>query len=585
MGVPPQYRAAESLEQHLGDPLESSLPTSFHAAVRNDDAEVYPDAFLAELHAWGMHELSVPAEYGGRLRSLEEMFALARCIARRDLTAAIAHGVCFLAGIPIWQLGTEAQRRRLAELLLEKAKLGFAASERNHGHDLLATETRADATPDGFRLSGEKWCFGNARKSVAFSLLARTSDEHGPRSLSMFFVDKRHFRDGNHAYTDKLKTLGLRGHDLSGVRLDGCEVPADALVGSLGAGLEIVTKSIQLTRTLCGGLSLGAADTALRCAVDFARARRLFGQAVADIPHARAVLADAFIDMLVADCVTTTAVRAWHVATDQSAVWSAVTKYFAPVTLEAMVSDVSVVYGSRFFLREVHYGGIFQKVYRDIPIIKVFETNTTNQLHTLGLQLRQLTRPETDPERLQALRARREALFDLGAPIERFFDPWKASLYTHGDDDAVRGLPFAIEELEALRARGDASSEVVERVTAAARTLVGRLEELAALEKEHRRKGDKSPEVFELSRRFCLLHAAAASLQLWLKSRDVLGGFFADGKWLVLALEKLLTERPIARGGYDARWVEPVLSELWERHLQDRSLGVVPWQLAGRGAS
>src|SRR5262245_6899432 len=110
MNIPPQYRAVEALEQHLGDPLDASRSSSFHQAVQNDDAEHYPDGFVGTLLDWGLRKHFVPAQEGGRLTSLEELSALSRALSRRDLTTAIAQGVSFLGSVPIWQAGTPAQR-------------------------------------------------------------------------------------------------------------------------------------------------------------------------------------------------------------------------------------------------------------------------------------------------------------------------------------------------------------------------------------------------------------------------------------------------------------------------------------------
>ena len=65
----------------------------------------------------------------------------------------------------------------------------------------------------------------------------------------------------------KVRTLGLRGHDLSGFELDDVRLGADALIGKPGRGIEQISGMLQYTRTLVGGMGLGAADTALRIAL------------------------------------------------------------------------------------------------------------------------------------------------------------------------------------------------------------------------------------------------------------------------------------------------------------------------------
>ena len=69
-----------------------------------------------------------------------------------------------------------------------------------------------------------------------------------------------------------------------------------------------------LTRAIVPALAVGAVETALHETVRYARDRQLYGGTVLDIPAARALFADALSDMLVADILSASAVRALHVA-------------------------------------------------------------------------------------------------------------------------------------------------------------------------------------------------------------------------------------------------------------------------------
>ena len=47
-----------------------------------------------------------------------------------------------------------------------------------------------------------------------------------------------------------------------------------------------------------------------------------------------------------------------------------------------------------------------------------------------------------------------------------------------------------------------------------------------------------SPELFELAKRYCALHAASACLHMWCYNEW--DGFFGDGTWVVLCLNRIL---------------------------------------------
>jgi alkylation response protein AidB-like acyl-CoA dehydrogenase len=121
-------------------------------------------------------------------------------------------------------------------------------------------------------------------------VLARTSPGGGARGFSLFLADRRQLPDELWRPLPKVRTHGIRGADISGFTAIGAVFDASALVGEIGDGIPVVLKTLQLTRIACAGLSLGAADHALRIASDFASERRLYGRVLADVPYVRRIL-------------------------------------------------------------------------------------------------------------------------------------------------------------------------------------------------------------------------------------------------------------------------------------------------------
>ena len=163
-----------ALESHLGDPGRPELGFSFARSLQHDELEDYPLAAQASLDDWALTDHLIPVDLGGRLRTTEELLALIRVVARRDLTVAISFGANLLAALPVWIAGTTSQRQAVAEILRSRRGLALAVTERGHGSDLLANGFRADPVDEGFRLSGEKWLILNARRSAAMVVFART---------------------------------------------------------------------------------------------------------------------------------------------------------------------------------------------------------------------------------------------------------------------------------------------------------------------------------------------------------------------------------------------------------------------------
>jgi alkylation response protein AidB-like acyl-CoA dehydrogenase len=227
--------------------------------------------------------------------------------------------------MPVWVWGDEEQRRRVAELILARAWGTAAISEVAAGSDLLATRTRATPAADGFVLNGEKWLVGNGSRSAFATVLAASEPSFG-----LFLVDFAALGTDGLRRLPKVPTHGLRGHDLSGFTLDDYRVGTDAVIGRRGRGVEMIAGMLQFTRTMVGGTSLGAADTALRIALRYARGRTLYGRPALALPPVRSLLAGAFADLLAAECTELAAARALDVARQRMALWSAVAKYVVP---------------------------------------------------------------------------------------------------------------------------------------------------------------------------------------------------------------------------------------------------------------
>jgi alkylation response protein AidB-like acyl-CoA dehydrogenase len=580
-----QYKAAEALEQYLGDPGNPENTMSFKRAIETDESEEFPDAEMNLLHQWGTPLYYIPIEYGGKLHSYEEMFALIRVMARRDQSVAVSDMHTFLGALPIWLEGTEAQKQKLSEFIRRDNCNGsacLAVSEKAHGSDLLATETQVVSSEQGYLLSGEKWPINKATLTKAMTLLAKTDDGGTTRSLSMFLVYKEELDSASYSNLPKIKTLGLRSSDISGIQFDRSLLPEDAQIGAIGTGLDVTLKGFFVTRTLCSFLSLGAADTALRTTLQLTRHRQLYGKTVFALPHANRVMVNAFLDILIGDCTSISVARCLHVIPQQFSVLSAIVKSFVTKKMEDVLNDLSVIMGARFYLREEHSWGIFQKTFRDNGVISIFDGSSIVNLYALILQLRQLAKARHKIKDRQALASRLETIFTLDRTLPPFTG--NLELFSRGCNDVIQGLPLALEQLQDWNK--EENLEVLEKTIALTQDLLKELKkqeillENTPLEAKH----EQSFESFELAKNYCKLHAAAACLQMWIYNRHQLGDFFDRGEWLVLCLDRLLSEFRPAKELISEDYFDRVTEQMLELYETEKMLSIVPFQLAADGA-
>lgn len=557
----PTFEVAAEFEQALGCPFDPGTGMSLAGGVRADEREAEPTAAYEAAWAAGLHEHIVPGSEGGRLVSFESMLGVVRAASRRDLAVAIGFGSTLLAAMPIWVWGDKEQRSRVAELILSGAWGTAAISEKAAGSDLLATGTRATATAGGYVLNGEKWLVGNGRRSSFATVLAASEPSFG-----LFLVDFAAVVDDAVKRLPKVPTHGLRGHDLSGFILDGCQVGADAVLGRQGRGVEMVTGMLQFTRTMVGGTSLGAADTALRIALRHARTRVLYGSPALEMAPVRSLLARAFADVLVAECTELAAARALDVARQRMPLWSAVAKYVVPAFCVDAVNDCGEILSARAYLREGIAHGAFQKLARDIAITPVFEGTQLVQLDTVRAQLASgIRRLGTSGRRTELSPA---MLFGFGEqplspPAPRDHRP--SIIYGGVDevtdllDDAVGALhddPELASFAGLLRTARDQNRDTFRRLGT-----------------------QRTAEAYDAARRHCLVHAGACCLHTWIQRRYALGGLATDRAWLSVALRRVLARlgSPVEP---DWEAEDQLVRRLADLDDDDQAFSLVPLRLA-----
>ena len=572
---PGSYRAALALEQALGDPMQPDSPLSYRQAMQHDERETFPEAAMGQLHRLGLHRAFVPRALGGDFDSSESFIAIGRVLARRDMTVAVSY-CTMLWSVLAWIGGSETQKKQVAHWV---AQAGYfpclAYSEQAHGADLLANELTASKGPDGrYRVSGEKWPINRATRSQFVVLLARTQEAAHMRNHSLFIVDKSLLDARQVSNLPRVPTHGLRGCDISGIRFDDCVLPENALVGEPGHGLELALKGFQVTRTFCNALSLGVADSALRIVTGFATQRRLYGQTVMDLPHARDVLANAYASQLMAECCAITASRGLHLFTEQFSSWSSIAKVQVTHLCDHAVTQLAQLLGARYFMREGLAEGMFQKFMRDGGIVSVFDGSSTVCLDALATFLPELSRCASNALPADAV----ARLYDLRQTLPSL-DVSRLTLLGRGRDAVMQSLPTLLSQLQSLTdADGVWVAEIQREAQALARDWLLWQQAVATDRAERRQRN--SARAFAQAEQLCAMHCAVSCLGIWLHNRDHLGGFFAQGVWLMVALSR--------RGepGFKTGQLEPAVAQalcdrLRAQHDAQHMFSILPWPLAG----
>jgi alkylation response protein AidB-like acyl-CoA dehydrogenase len=554
VGHLPQFAHLARLEHELGSPESGDHPFTFDRALADDEQERMPAEALDRLRELGWHRYCVPAELGGELRWCEQFIMQARSLARRDLTVAISQSTQ-LWSVLVWLGGTDAQRRGLADAALRGEVIPcLAYSESAHGADLMANDLEAAGDGDGYVLTGRKWPINRGVTSTHAVLLARTSPGRTGRSQSLFLVEKAHLDADRVLDLPRVPTHGLRGCDISGIGFDGARIPAEARIGDEGEGLELALRGLFITRTFCGALSLGAADTMLRVVTRFLRGRDLYDRPATDIPQVRETLANAYLSILIAECVGLVAARGLHLFPREASTWSSLAKVQSTRLVDDGARSLARALGARHYMRAEGEQGIFQKMLRDSAVVSLFDGSEPVCLDSLAAQLGLMARARRRPRQEDWA-----ALYDLRVELEEF-RPERVAVFGRGADAVFASLPALAEHLAGLAADDSSETGRLARLRTAVGALRLEVEDLFAQVEDTRESvGDEGKaadpdgarsikgtpvRLVQLAMLCCVLHAKVACVGLWLHNREHLGDYFAEGGWLEAALHRPTGGRP-----------------------------------------
>jgi acyl-CoA dehydrogenase len=212
---------------------EQALPPLLSGAEESPDS-VYACVarLVAEMGKAGLLRVCVPGAYGGLREKLDvRSLCLAReILARYSGLADFALAMQGLGSVPITLYGSEDQKRNfLPRVAAGSAIAAFALSEPDAGSDVAATATTAARDGGSWRLDGTKTWISNGGLASYYVVFARTGEGPGSKGLSAFIVD------ADTAGLDASERIEvIAPHPLATVRLSGCRVSADRLLGRPG---------------------------------------------------------------------------------------------------------------------------------------------------------------------------------------------------------------------------------------------------------------------------------------------------------------------------------------------------------------
>ena len=200
-----------------------------------------------------------------------------------------------LVALTILKWGTEEQKQHLLPKLCNGEFIGcYGLTEPEAGSDAGNQQTRAVKDGKDYLLSGQKVWISCGSIATHALIFATVDPALGHKGITCFIVDTK--SKGFEARPIKGK-LGLRASDTSSLFLDSVRVPAENVLGEVGAGFKVAMSALDNGRFSVAAGAVGLVQGCIDECTKYAMQRRTFGKPIGEHQQVQAMIAD-----MVADC-------------------------------------------------------------------------------------------------------------------------------------------------------------------------------------------------------------------------------------------------------------------------------------------
>ena len=239
----------------------------------------------------------------------------------------------------------------------------IAVTEPGAGSDVSALRTTAKKDGDSYVINGSKTYITNGTQADFLTLLARTSDDPGYHSFSLFVVstDLPGFQ-----VSRKLNKMGCHSSDTAELFFDDMRIPAENLIGKEGEGFIYQMQQFQHERFSAIPMSYISAEETIAMTVEHIRQRVVFGKPLIGKQVLRHRLADWQTDI---ECLRQLAyhiVRMKEAGLDVTREVS-MGKLYAAQVIQKVTDGCLQMYGGLGFMEEM----LISRLYRDAKLISI----------------------------------------------------------------------------------------------------------------------------------------------------------------------------------------------------------------------
>jgi alkylation response protein AidB-like acyl-CoA dehydrogenase len=334
---------------------EEKLPIAQLRALRaKDGVEGFDRAAWKDMAELGFAGVLVPEEFGGSgfgyVGLGQVLEAQGRTLAATPLLSTALIGASALT-----MYGSDQQKaEHLPKIASGELLTALAVDEGAH-HDPDHILLSAKPGGVGYELTGEKRYVVDGAAADILIVAARTSGEPGDATgVTLFLVP------GGASGVTRAGLKTLDAHPAANIRFDRVTVNAEAVLGPVGGGRDILVALLDRARIGLAAEMLGASDAAFEMTSDYLKVRKQFGQLIGSFQSLQHRAAIMFTELELTRSCVAAALEALDGGGNAVTELASLAKARAAETLH-LVSNETVQMHGGIGMTDAHDSGLYMK--------------------------------------------------------------------------------------------------------------------------------------------------------------------------------------------------------------------------------
>lgn len=210
----------------------------------------------------------------------------------RTLAASPLVSTVLVCGSAVQLAGSAVQRQDLLSAIAAGEIIMALALEEGAHHNPTHIATKAVSEGDAFRISGSKTFVLDGHVADKLIVAARTSgDVNAKTGITLFIVDAK--AKG----VTITRTLMVDNRNAANITFDNVAVGADAVLGSVDGGSDVIEQVLDIARIGLAAEMLGSIQEVFDTTVEYLKERKQFGVPIGSFQALKHRIADLFAEI------------------------------------------------------------------------------------------------------------------------------------------------------------------------------------------------------------------------------------------------------------------------------------------------